>query len=601
MSSRPDIDDAVEHANVSTGIVNATKKKCERMLLSVSFWNKISVIACMTAVSIDPLFFYIAFIDRNNMCLGADKRLRTVVLVTRSLTDFTFLFHIVYNLCDAAKAVASESKRRTVQKDNSKVLFNWFGRAKAIAKKLSWSSFLSDILAILPIPHVLILALFYAPNYGFSENKMTLNYLLLAQYAPRMYRIFTSSEVVGAFWYFSTVQIQAVCWHMTLGGQVSFQCDDPPLSQSYHEIIDTICHNSTGDDSFPYGSFLETITAGYTGRTRFRDKLFYFVWWGLKNLSNFGTNIATSDFIWENCFAILVSGMGLVLFAFLIGNMQLCMQSSEEKNVATDKVQMKEQELQEWMDKNGLPEKLGKDAEKLRIQIMKKITKNLKEDQNAELHNLFTLIPWNAVKDLKPSVCMSMLKKVPRLEIMDERGLRLICHYLKPVTYSSKTIAFRMGEPLDSMLFIMEGIMLIYPTSAATATTTTTTAHQVERANIPFRSTISGSLENGDAYGVEQLLSWASPPDMSDVSYADLPILTENVKCLSEVDGFVLTAKDLKSVFSLYKIQGNYNSSSHLVEVERSTSRGTSSNRRCRINPTPRPGTEGGDEETDIQ
>ncbi|XP_061994608.1 cyclic nucleotide-gated ion channel 1-like [Rosa rugosa] len=622
MSSHQDIDHAVENANVPAGEVNVTKKKWERMLRSVSFWNKISVLACMIAVSIDPLFLYIAFLDRDKVCLGTDKRLRTVVLITRSLTDFTFLFHIVYQLREAVKAVAAVSKPKLVQRGNSK-LFNWFGHAKAIAKKLSWSSFLTDILAVLPIPHVLILALFYAPNYGFSENKMTLNYMLLAQYVPRMYRIFISSKlfrknsnmwvktafyffmyilsshVIGAFWYFSTVQIEAVCWNMALAGNVTFQCDDPPLSQINGDSIRATCLNATGDLSFDYGSFLETIQTRYTGPTRFREKLFYFVWWGLKNLSNYGTDIDTSEFIWENCFAILVSGIGLVLFAFLIGNMQECMQSSEEKKVATDKVQMKEQELQEWMDKNGLPEKLGKDAEKLRIEIMKKITENLKDDKNAVVQNLFSLLPWNTVKDLKLSICMSMLKKVRRLENMDERGLRLICHYLKPVTYTEKTIAFRMGEPLDSMLFIMEGIMLIYPTST---TATTTTDHQVGAANIRSPSKIRGSLENGDVYGEEQLLSWASPPDMS-ISYAELPILTENVKCLSEVEGFVLTAKDLKNVVSLYKLHGNYNSSSHLVEeVERSISRGTSMVRRTRINPTPWPGTDqGGNEETDIQ
>ncbi|XP_050373138.1 cyclic nucleotide-gated ion channel 1-like [Argentina anserina] len=607
---------AVEHANTSAGMVNSTKKKCKRMIRSVSFWSNLSVIACMVAVSVDPLFFYIAFLDSGKVCLGTDKRLRTVVLITRSLTDFTFLIYIVYALRDSVKAVSSESKRKLVPRGNS----NWFGHVTATAKKLSWRSFIIDILAILPIPHVLILALFYAPSYGFSENKMTLNYMLLAQYVPRMYRIFTSStlfrknrsmwvkaafyffmylissHVIGAFWHFSSVQIEAVCWNMALGGNVRFQCDDPALSTTNRDLINGSCIAMTDPEPFNYGSFEDTVKAGYTGLTRFRDKLFYFVWWGMKNLSNYGTDIDTSNFIWENCFAILVSAMGLVLFAFLIGNMQLCMQSSEEKNVAADKVRMKEQELRNWMEKNGFPEKLGKDAEKLRVEIMKMITQNLKDDQNAEVKNLFSLLPWNTVKDLKISICMSTLKKVRRLENMDERGLRLICQYLKPVTYTEKTIAFRMGEPLDSMLFIMEGVMLVYTTSASTST-----AGQGEKENISVRSTIRGSLENGDAYGAEQLLSWASPPDNGDVSYADLPILTENVKCLSEVEGFVLTAKDLKKVLSMYKLQGNYNNSSHLVEVELSISRERSLNNRNRVNPSPQPGTEGGDEETDIQ
>lgn len=167
------------------------------------------------------------------------------------------------------------------------------------------------------------------------------------------------------------------------------------------------------------------------------------------------------------------------------------------------------------------------------------------------------------------------------LKDMDDRGLRLICNYLKPVTYTEKTIAFQMGEPLDSMLFLMEGILLIYKTSNTITTP----------------STISGSFENiGDVYGGEQLMRWASPSDMP-VSYANLPICSENVKCLSQVEGFVLTAKDLKTVVSMYKLSGNYNHFYHLgVEVDRSVLKGISMIRRNRITRTPQPGTPGGED-----
>ncbi|KAK9904373.1 hypothetical protein M0R45_000807 [Rubus argutus] len=36
-------------------------------------------------------------------------------------------------------------------------------------------------------------------------------------------------------------------------------------------------------------------------------KFFYSFWWGLRNLSNYGTNLETSTYVWENCFAILIS------------------------------------------------------------------------------------------------------------------------------------------------------------------------------------------------------------------------------------------------------------------------------------------------------
>jgi hypothetical protein len=88
------------------------------------------------------------------------------------------------------------------------------------------------------------------------------------------------------------------------------------------------------------------------------------------------------------------------------------MQSAAEKKLATDKVEMIEQELLVWMERNGLPEKLGKDAEKLKIGIMAKITEKLKQNKDSDLENLFSLIPWNSIESLKSDICMSMLKQV---------------------------------------------------------------------------------------------------------------------------------------------------------------------------------------------
>lgn len=601
-----DIDHDVESGYMQAEEVISTKEKWETL------WKKLSVIACIIAIFMDPLFFYIPFINRRKMCLGTDKTLRTAVLISRSLADFTFVVHIIYQIRQAMK----DASKANVQRRRKSKVFNWFEHVMAIASKLSRRSFVIDILAVLPIPQLLVLILFYAP-YGFSENKMTVNYLLLVQYLPRMYRIFLSthkfrnnssmwfkaafyfftyifaSHVIGAFWYFSSLQVETICWQDTIRSSPecqnpatkycpTFQCDNPPLSMSIKAEINATCPgHSLNAGIHNFGIFAKSIESGYTGRTRFRGKLFYFMWWGLKNLSNFGTNLEPSSFVWENCFAILVSAIGLILFAFLIGNMQECMQSAAEKKLSTDKVEMIEQELLVWMERNGLPEKLGKDAEKLKIGIMAKITEKLKQNQDSDLENLFSLIPWNSIESLKSDICMSMLKQVPMLKDMDDRGLRLLCNYLKPVTYTEKTIAFQMGEPLDSMLFLMEGILLIYKTSNAITTP----------------STISGSLENiGDVYGGEQLLRWASPSDMP-VSYANLPICSENVKCLSQVEGFVLTAKDLKTVVSMYKLSGNYNHFYHLgVEVDRSVLKGISMIRRNRITRTPRPGTPGGED-----
>ncbi|BBH01182.1 hypothetical protein Prudu_011366, partial [Prunus dulcis] len=48
-------------------------KKWESKLLSASFWNKIIVISCAIAISLDPLFLYIPFIDEKRNALEWTK------------------------------------------------------------------------------------------------------------------------------------------------------------------------------------------------------------------------------------------------------------------------------------------------------------------------------------------------------------------------------------------------------------------------------------------------------------------------------------------------------------------------------------------------
>lgn len=114
---------------------------------------------------------------------------------------------------------------------------------------------------------------------------------------------------------------------------------------------------------------------------------------------------------------------------------------------------------------------------------------------------------------------------------MDESVLKLICDNLKPVIYTQNSYVIRAGEPLDLMLFNTEGIIWTYTTSSDGA--------------IKLGSSITRCLGKGDFYG-EQLLSWAS----LNMSYSDLPISTQNVKCHTIVEAFSLMAKDLKAVVS---------------------------------------------------
>lgn len=54
------------------------------------------------------------------------------------------------------------------------------------------------------------------------------------------------------------------------------------------------------------------------------DQAYIFPFFSSPSFSSLGQNLKTSNFIWENIFAICISVIGLILFSLLIGNMQVC-------------------------------------------------------------------------------------------------------------------------------------------------------------------------------------------------------------------------------------------------------------------------------------
>ncbi|RXI08292.1 hypothetical protein DVH24_022436 [Malus domestica] len=59
-------------------------------------WNKIFVLACIIAVSLDPLFFYIPVIDDKKKCLGLDRKMEITASVLRSFADIFYIVHIIF-------------------------------------------------------------------------------------------------------------------------------------------------------------------------------------------------------------------------------------------------------------------------------------------------------------------------------------------------------------------------------------------------------------------------------------------------------------------------------------------------------------------------
>lgn len=112
---------------------------------------------------------------------------------------------------------------------------------------------------------------------------------------------------------------------------------------------------------------------------------------------------------------------------------------------------------------------------------------------------------------------------------MTDFVLRSICSYLEPVLYKDGSFFVKVGEPLDRLILVTDGNMLVY------------TSNSIHR-----------SVEDGGVYGDEQLLSWASSNSNMFVSLTNIPISKENVKCITKVKGFVIRAEDLGKM-SMYK------------------------------------------------
>lgn len=110
----------------------------------LQLWNKLFVISCIIAVSVDPLFFYLPVIDSKLNCLGIDRKLAITATTLRTIIDAFYLIHMALQFRTAYIAPSSRV----------------FGRGELvidparIAKRYLRSFFIIDFLAVLPLPQV---------------------------------------------------------------------------------------------------------------------------------------------------------------------------------------------------------------------------------------------------------------------------------------------------------------------------------------------------------------------------------------------------------------------------------------------------------------
>nr|CAD1843292.1 unnamed protein product [Ananas comosus var. bracteatus] len=413
-------------------------------------WNKIFVISCVIAVSVDPLFFYIPFVDSDRNCFDLDRKLEITASVLRFFTDIFYILHIIFQFQTGFIAPSSRVFGRGVLVEDP----------AAIAKRYISSYFIIDIFAVLPLPQVIILIVF--PKLQGSEEllnaKNVLMFIVIFQYLPRLVRIIPlyleitrsagiiaetawigaafnlllymlASHVLGALWYLLSIQREDTCWREAC------------------EVV-----------------------------------LLLLV--GLQNLSSLGQNLKTSTYTWENLFAVFISISALILFALLIGNMQTYLQST---SVRIEEMRIKRRDAEQWMSHRLLPESIKE-------RIRRHEQYRWQETRGVDEEHLLLNLPKDLRRDIKRHLCLSLLMRVPMFEKMDDQLLDAMCDRLKPVLYTEHSCIIREGDPVNEMLFIMRGNLESMTTNGG-------------RTGF-FNSDI---LKAGDFCG-EELLTWALDP-----------------------------------------------------------------------------------------
>ncbi|KAF5749458.1 hypothetical protein HS088_TW04G01427 [Tripterygium wilfordii] len=514
-------------------------------------WNRIFIVACLVALFLDPLYFYLPAIggDNGSLCIKTDLRLRIIVTCFRTVADLFYLLHVVIKFRTAYVAPSSRV----------------FGRGelvmdpKMIARRYIRTDFFIDLIATLPLPQIVIWFIIPATRSSQADHSNhDLALIVLLQYIPRLYLIFPlssqiikatgvvtktawagaaynlllymlASHVLGAAWYLLSIDRYTSCWKSECKKD-SVPCVPNFLNCGSYNHGDRISWanitkvfdqcNPDNDITFNYGIFENAVQKKVVSSS-FLQKYFYCLWWGLQQLSSYGQNLATSTFIGETTFAILISILGLVLFAHLIGNMQTYLQSM---TVRLEEWRVKRRDTEEWMGHRQLPEDLKHRVRRF-VQYKWLATRGVNEE------SILRGLPADLRRDIQRHLCLDLVRRVPFFSQMDDQLLDAICERLVSSLSTEGTYIVREGDPVTEMLFVIRGRLESSTTNGG---------------RTGFFNLIT--LRPGDFCG-EELLAWALLPK----STTNLPSSTRTVKALNEVEAFTLRAEDLKFVANQFR------------------------------------------------
>ncbi|KAJ7975327.1 Cyclic nucleotide gated channel protein [Quillaja saponaria] len=529
------------------GVINSHTKVVQQ-------WSKFFAISCLVAIFVDPLFFFLLSVNGDNKCIFINWPMTKILISLRSVTDFIYFLNMLLQFRLAYVAPESMVVGAGELVD----------QPRTIAVHYLQGYFLIDLFVVLPLPQIIILVVLPGSlaSSGANYAKNLLRVAILVQYIPRLFRfspllrsqstsglIFESAWAnffINLFTFILSAHGVGSCWYL-FGLQRVNQC----LREACHSSGFTACvklidcdhgrlddfqtdqtlnlwrnNNSMADacftqDGFSYGIYDQVVNL--TTKRSVVTRYIYSLCWGFLQVSTLAGNLVPSYFVWEVLFTMSIIGLGLLLFALLIGNMQNFLQSLGRRR---SEMSLRRRDVEQWMRHRRLPEDLRRSVRQAE-RFNWAATRGVNEEM------LLENLPEDLQREIRRHL-FKFVKKVRIFSLMDEPILDAICERLKQKTYIKGSRILYQDGLVEKMVFIVRGKL---------------ESIGEDRIRVP--------LSEGDACG-EELLTWCLEHSSvnKDGRKIRIPgqrlLSNRTVVCLTNVEAFSLRAADLEEVTSLF-------------------------------------------------
>ncbi|KAF8089478.1 hypothetical protein N665_0505s0028 [Sinapis alba] len=440
----------------------------------VQIWTRFLAFSCLLAIFIDPAFVFLLLIRHDNKCFEIDWPKTKVFVFLRSMSDLIFFINILLQFRLAYVAPESRIVGAGQLVDHPRKIARNYFRGK----------FFLDMLIVLPMPQIMILSIL-PEHLGTSRSEFEKNMIrvvFLFQYLPKLYRllpllagqtptgfIFESAwanfiinlltfilagHAVGSCWYLAGLQRVKKCLlhagdYTMVERRNLIDCARWDINASESRALWRDSESVNGcfqEGGFSFGIYLKAVnlTTKHDIFTRFSYSLF----WGFQQISTLAGNQIPTYSVGEVYFTMGIIGLGLLLFARLIGNMHNFLQALDRRRM---EMMLRRRDVEQWMSHRLLPENIRK-----RVREAERFNWAATRGVNEEL--LFENMPDDLQRDIKRHL-FKFLKKVRIFSLMDESILDAIRERLKQRTYiRSSTVLHRKGL-VEKMVFIVRGEM----------------------------------------------------------------------------------------------------------------------------------------------